>query len=118
LNCQSHDNFLIAAAFVFFQGGQRDLCVFCVRVVDGLAVVSEGLLGESLGVSHLAGALSPGVAIGMQGDTRDLGQAAAADKGFAAVCLLPEGNHRKEEPGLRPVPKDFGDGLSEVNQAK
>ncbi|HZR17826.1 MAG TPA: hypothetical protein VFE51_10905 [Verrucomicrobiae bacterium] len=57
--------------------------------------------------ARLACALSPGVAIGVQGDARHFRETATPDKGFSAICLFPQGEHGKKGPGLRPASKDF-----------
>ncbi len=48
---------------IFFQGRQFDLRLACIGAVNGLAIVAECLLSESLRVAALFGAFRPGIAV-------------------------------------------------------
>lgn len=54
-------------SFPVFEGGDDNIGVFGVGVVDSFRVVAEGLLGEALRIAASQGTLRPGVAVGVEG---------------------------------------------------
>ena len=67
-----------------------------VGAVDGLAGMADGFLGESLRLTGSAGALSPGITVGMEAHALNAQQAAATAK-FGGTPTVAEARDLGEE---------------------
>jgi hypothetical protein len=93
-------------SLVILQSRDHDLGFSRVGAVDGLAVVPQSLLGESLRVTAGPGPFRPRVAVGMEGDALNHQPAAGAGELGRPVRLPHLPVIGKERPHLRQRPQD------------
>src|ERR1039458_6999477 len=102
---QRHGNFavfysllvlnLCLLSLVFAKRWQFHFGISGIRAMHGLAVVTQGLLGEALGIPGLLGAFSPGIPVAVQRNAGDPRQFATAYKCLGPVGMRPQRDLRK-----------------------
>ena len=104
--------------FVTFQRWKLDLRLAGVGAVNGLAVVSERFLRESLWVTALLGAFRPSITVRMQRDAQDAQTHAAAFEFFGTVLFHPQGNLRQQKSSGRERAQDGFHRRTEMNKRR